>query len=77
MLDIIESFKSSLKHINWMDKESADAAAGKVSIYYYPLRDLPELSSGRRHPRQSRISTFTRYTQPSLDRELLFDSQDP
>lgn len=29
-LDIVKAFKSSLSHIDWMDKKSANAAAEKV-----------------------------------------------
>ena len=60
-----------------MDKESADAAAEKASEYHYSQCNPFELSVGRRHPRQSWIPTFARYTQPPLDRELLLDRQDP
>lgn len=31
MSDIIAAFKESLHHIEWMDKESAEAAAEKVT----------------------------------------------
>lgn len=37
-VDIVKSFKSSLPHISWMDKESASAAAEKVDILANVLR---------------------------------------
>jgi len=34
LLDIVQSFKDSLTHIDWMDKESAKAAAEKVRSHF-------------------------------------------
>lgn len=33
-VDIIHTFKNSLKHIKWMDVQSADAAAEKVTVVW-------------------------------------------
>lgn len=49
--DIVQSFKDSLKYIDWMDEESATAAAEKVCVAVPSNSVLPDLTShaGRCH----------------------------
>ena len=42
-LDIVEAFKRSLSHLDWMDQTSAKAAAEKVNVKYYLLSDILKL----------------------------------
>lgn len=52
--DIIDTFKESLKHLKWMDKESAKAASEKVSHCMYLSRGFGRSShAGGQHTRQS------------------------
>lgn len=34
--DIVKAFKKSLRHIDWMDEKSANAAADKVNFFCSP-----------------------------------------
>lgn len=57
--DIVDAFKGSLKHISWMDKESATAAAEKVRIYISYIGIYSLGSVGGCYPRQSWLPSFT------------------
>jgi endothelin-converting enzyme len=66
--DIVKSFKSSLPHLEWMDKESADAASEKADAIRIKV-GFP-LSPDTRDP----YSLARYYSQVNIERHSFFDN---
>ncbi|KAI0831469.1 Metalloprotease [Trametes gibbosa] len=66
--DIVESFKESLKHLEWMDEESAKAAAGKASAIRVKV-GFP-LSPDTRDP----WSIASYYARVRIDEDTFFEN---
>ena len=67
-VDVIDAFKESLKHLSWMDKESATAAAEKADAILvkvgYPLSPDTE----------SALSIARYYSLVLVDKEMFLES---
>lgn len=66
--DIIDSFKTSLRDIDWMDKKSAKAASEKVIVLLSSLTTLVDLQIliGGCYSCQSRLPSIPRYPRPRI-----------
>jgi endothelin-converting enzyme len=74
--DIIKAFKHSLPNIEWMDKESASAAAEKVGstnlMHHHPTNGV----SGRRNSGQGRVPNIPGHRRCGVYCSVLFSGQD-
>ena len=69
-LDVIKAFKSSLPHLQWMDKESADAAAEKADAISTRIKVGFPLSPDTRDPH----SLAKYYEQVNIEKHSFFDN---